>query len=520
VRVTPGAGGGHGGTTGSPATGSAGAGPLAQVAPAIETFAARRPRSWPSRPELAVVLVAAAVFSWNVGTPSPWWDEAVTRDVISRPVADIVALAGNVDLVHLTYYLLMHALTGGGAGFVALRVVSVVASALTAGLLVRLGRQLDQPLVGVCAGLLYTVAPMTSRYAQEARSYALVTLAATASTVALLHATRRPWRRARWLCYALLVVGSGLLNLISVLILLPHLVYLSVMVDRPTRRRWAVAAGAALLVLLPFAVGASRQSGQLSWLPPPGLYSLTHFLLSQYAAGLMAVLLVALAVAGLRPRDSDHPATNREALLLGAAWALLPPVALWLVSQVHPLFDWRYVIFCLPGSALAIASLATLLRPVGTAVVVTALAIGGLHMQHVYRRPAIGHAEDLRGAAQFVADGARPGDGVLFLPGDRRVVALAYPDAFRQVDDLALARDPISSRTLYGVESGPTRLAAAMRTISRIWVVTGDPRLGEVSTPTEAEKQRLLASGFRLAGTQQTYKLRVLLYVRVTATGH
>lgn len=519
VRVTPGAGGGQ---AGPPPDAPTGARPIStpvsasEVTPSAPSMPAGRSRLWLRAPraELAVTLVAAAVFGWKVGTPSPWWDEGVTRDVVSRPVADIVALAGQVDLVHVAYYLLMHALTGGDAGFTALRLVSVLAAAVTAGLLVRIGRQLDQPVVGVVAGLLYVAAPLASRYAQEARSYALVTLVATASTVVLLAAVRRPWRTGRWVGYTLLVLTSGLLNLLSVLVLLPHLVHVLTVADRPTRRRWLVAAAAAVAGLLPLVLGASRQRGQLDWLPRPDLSDLTHFLMAQYAAGLMSVLLVALAVAGLRPGSGNHPTTHRETLVLGLAWALLPPVTLWLVSQVHPLYDWRYVVFCLPGSALAIASLATLLRPAGTVVVVVALAIGGLHMQGVYRRPAIGHAEDVRGAAAVIGSEGLPGDGVLFLPATRRLVALAYPEDFRQVDDLALRVDPTTSRTLFGVEMPPSKLAAAMRDRQRIWVVTGDPRLGEVGSTDEAEKRLLLAGSYRLVSTRQLYKFRVELYVR------
>lgn len=486
-------------------------GPAPGPAPGIPTGRPRGRR--PSRAEVAVTLVAGSVFAYQVGRPSPWWDEGVTRDVVSRPVADILALAGNVDLVHVAYYLLMHALVGGDAGFTALRTVSVVAAALTAGLLVRIGRQLHQPPVGVCAGLLFAAMPLASRYAQEARSYALVTLLATASTVALLAAVRQPWRRRRWVLYAALVAAAGLLNLLSVLVLLPHLVHVVTAADRPTRKRWLLAGTGAATALLPLVVGASRQGEQLDWLPRPDLDDLTHFLMAQYAAGLMSVLLVALAVAGLRSRDG-HPRTHRETLVLGLAWALLPPVVLWTVSQVHPLYDWRYVVFCLPGSALAIASLATQLRPAGTAVVVVALAVGGLHMNEVYRRPAIGHAEDIRGTAQVIGQEGQPGDGVLFLPASRRLVALAYPEYFAEVDDLALRVSPTASRTLFGEEVGPSALAAALRNRQRVWVVTGDPRLGEVSTTAEVEKRLLLASSYRLVSTRDLYRFRVELYVR------
>lgn len=464
-------------------------------------------------PEAGVTLAAIALFSWRVGSASPWWDEAITREVTARPFADIVRLTTHIDLVHLAYYAIVHALTDG-SGITAIRMVSVVAAAITAGLLVRIGRELGQLAVGVCAGLLYTVAPLASRYAQEARSYALVTAAATAATVVLLRALRRPWRRRGWVAYSGLLVLTGLLNLLALTLVLAHLVYVHSEAPQPVRRRWRLATAAALACLLPLMIAASRQRDQVDWLPRPRPSALVGFFTAQYAAWLIVALLVALAVVGLRPSTSSQPATHRQALLLGVSWAVVPPVALWIFSQLDPMFDWRYVVFCLPGTALAIASLATLLRPSGAAVLVVALTIGGWHMQHVYRRPATGHAEDVRGAAGLIEAGARPGDAVVFLPSSRRIVELAYPEDFRNVEDVALQVDPTTSATLWGVEGDPAFLAAALRTHDRVWVVTGPPRLGEEPTTIEQEKMRMLGGGYRLAQVGEAVRYDVLLYLR------
>jgi mannosyltransferase len=145
---------------------------------------------------------------------------------------------------------------------------------------------------------------------------------------------------------------------------------------------------------------------------------------------------------------------------------------------------------------------------------VTVLALGGLHMQHVYRYPVIGHAEDVRGAATAVATGARPGDAVLFLPVSRRVVALAYPDAFQGVDDVALARTAQESATLWGVEVPADQVAHALHRRQRVWVVTGPARFGEEADLTDKEKERLLYNGYRLAGVTFTRSYEVRLYER------
>ena len=113
--------------------------------------------------EALIGLFALVVFGWRVRQASPWFDEAVTRDVTSRPGSGIVDLAEHVDLVHTAYYLLVHAILGASTTVTPIRLISVVAAALTAVLLVRLGRELGSTRVAVAAGLLWTVAPLASR---------------------------------------------------------------------------------------------------------------------------------------------------------------------------------------------------------------------------------------------------------------------------------------------------------------------------------------------------------------------
>jgi mannosyltransferase len=462
----------------------------------------------PGYAEILIGLLSAALFTWRVDRPSPWFDEAITRDVASRSAPEIAGLAEHVDLVHTTYYLLVHAVLGMSASVTPIRLLSVVAAALTAVLLVRLGRELDSARVGVAAGLLWTVAPLVTRYAQEARPYAMVALAATAATLALIRVCRRPWLPGRFVVYAVSLVILGLLNVVALLLLVVHLTYVLTTSAAPVRRRWFLTVAGALAVMSPLLIGAAGQSEQVSWLPRPRLEQLTGFLLAEYAVGLLTLGLLAVAIAGL------GRGTHSPALCLGLSWALLPPVILWTVSQVHPLYDWRYVFFTVPGSALALASLATLLRRRWMVALIIVLAIGGAHMQNVYRYRASGHAEDLRGAAQAVAQGSRPGDAVLFLPESRRVVEQAYPDDFRGVDDVSLARTAEESATLLGVEISADELAAALKGRTRVWLVTGPARYGEVPVRSDLEKERLLYNGYRLTGVTFTHSYEVRLYER------
>jgi mannosyltransferase len=287
-----------------------------------------------------------------------------------------------------------------------------------------------------------------------------------------------------------------------------HLTYVLATSSAAVRRRWYLSVAGALATLSPLLIASTRQREQVSWLPRPELYRLTDFLLAEYAVGFLVLVPLVWAIAGI------GRGTHNPALGLGLAWALLPPVILWTVSQVHPLYDWRYVFFTVPGSALALASLSTLVRLRSMIAVVAVLAIGGLHMQNVYRYAATGHAEDLRGAARTIAEGGRSGDAVLFLPATRRVVEQAFPDDFRAVDDVALARSAEESTTLLGVEIPASELPEALRGRPRVWLVTGPPRYGERPDRSDLEKQRLLYNGYRLAGVSFHPRYEVRLYER------
>ena len=94
-------------------------------------------------------------------------------------------LVGNIDLVHAGYYVIMSVLTTvTGDSTTALRLPSVIAIGLTAGLVTLIGRRLFDTPVGVLAGLVFALSAVYRcvSAAQEARWYTLVTLVAVAAT--------------------------------------------------------------------------------------------------------------------------------------------------------------------------------------------------------------------------------------------------------------------------------------------------------------------------------------------------
>jgi len=441
-------------------------------------------------------------------------------------VPDILALTREQDLVHLAYYLLIHPLLLLDHSITPVRVVSVGGAVLTAVLVVRIGRALAGWPVGLASGLLLVASPTASRYAQEARSFSLVAAAVALSTLLLIRGTERTVARTRsfwwWAGYVVLLVVVALGNLLGLLCLLGQAVYV---VTTPRRYRpllvgqWLACVAAAGIALMPFVHSAAGQTQQVSWLLRPGTAQLVGMLsLVWTPAGAAAALLVLAIVAVVR-RGS---AGARRALAVGLAWGVLPPLVLWAVAQVKPLYHEHYLFAQAGGAALAVGSLAGVRlrrRParhqlgtraggdvpsahdsaaygldgagsgpastqvqartgagralrVGLAAALPAIVLGaaGLPQQVAYRQ-AIGHGEDIPAVARSVDAQARPGDAIVYLPYWLRLLAMAYPVP-QGVDEVALARTGEQSASITGEVVGPAQALDRLAGRCRVLVVT------------------------------------------------
>ncbi|GAB6900463.1 glycosyltransferase family 39 protein [Kineosporia succinea] len=462
------------------------------------------------------LTVALAVFSWRVRSPSPWWDEAVTRYAVGLSLPDLADMISRVDLVHALYYLAGHILylllgrpDDSNQIYLALRLLSVLASSFTALILFRLGRNLGGPAVAVLAVAFYVISPFALRYAQEARSYALVSMFATLAVLLLVRWTRTGEARLLRLSSASLALAT-LLNEISALTVLPLAVVC--LLARPSGfRRWLLSGGVALAVASPLVLFSLGQSGQVSWLysPTPTMYAdFSRYLWgSATAAGLVTVIAAGLVWRGRTRVAASGPQLT---MLVGLSMSLLPSAVLWVVSQVEPVFVPRYLVFVLPGACLVAAGLAACLPRAGAVIMVAALFLTGFSLQDAYRQPVTGHGEDIRGAAEALGAQARAGDAVVFLPRDRRVVSMGYPERFDGVADVALAGRYDS---IYGSEVGPDVLTQRLAGRSRVWVVSGKQRLGDTLTATDEKKQEILGRGYAPVSVFNTRTYSAVLYV-------
>ncbi|MFF4161343.1 glycosyltransferase family 39 protein [Streptomyces sp. NPDC001678] len=487
-------------------------------------------RGLPAAVPLAVIVPAAVMLLlglWGLDRGTMWRDEAATFQVARRSTGEILRLLGHVDAVHGLYYLLMRPVLALRADETMLRLPSVVAAAVTAGLIGAIGCRLARPRVGLWAGLLYAATPFVGHYAQEGRSYALVAAGGALATWLLLEAVERG-SPGRWAGYGAVVTVTALLHEFAILLLAAHgLTLLLSRVPGRAWRGWGSAAVAACAVLAPLAVLSQGQSEQVSWLRTPG-YEQAKALLHAFAGpgeAVVAGVVALMAVAVLAPLPRTGPL---RLTVVALPLAVVPPVLLYAASQWQPLFLDRYLLFCLAGVPLLAAAGAERLlgllpwprvaAAAGVAAVVVVF-VAQLPFQERERLPS-SRGDELARVAAAVGRTARPGDAVLFLPLHERRISLAYPAAFGGLRDLTLKKSPAASGTLYGQEVGAGELRSRLWGLSRgtrVWVVADTTTVG---TPwfraqrAESAKTRELDALYREESTVFVRGGAVSLYLR------
>ncbi|WP_145882590.1 glycosyltransferase family 39 protein [Streptomyces sp. BK340] len=490
-------------------------------------------------------LVMLGLGLWGLDRGGMWRDEAVTFQVARRTVPQIWRLLHGVDAVHGLYYLLMHAVLGVRSGEVVLRLPSVCAAALTAGLVAGLGTRLVRPRVGLWAGLLYAITPIAGHYAQEGRSYALVAAGATGATLLFVGAVRS----GSWRAYGVVLGLTCWLHEFAVLLLLAHAVSLALArVGARVWRGWGCTAGAVGVALVPMVLVSRAQSAQVAWLREPTWTT---------AGGLLRTFLgptdgvywacLGLAVVGLVGLVGRRGEVTCAGVALPSA--VLPPAVLMLVSQVSPLYVDRYVLYALSGAPLLVAAGAERVAGVAgrlwsagrpqrhprpapppktgpragsfllplTGVLLIALALS--HQLPLLRgdRDPGRRPDDLAVVARVAGRQVRDGDSVLFMPAQTRNAALAYPGAFRGVRDVALAESGAGSGSLYGREVGAETLLRRMAGLDRVWVVADRDLLAghwRPGSPVERAKLAVLAERFVPGEESVQGDVTVRLYVR------
>jgi mannosyltransferase len=474
-------------------------------------------RGLPGWVVVAVPAVAELVIGgYRLSGPALWRDEAYTIDASSRSSGEIFALLRHVDAVHGLYYLLMHLVIAVlGASAQAIRLPSLVAATVAASLTAVLGRRLARvaalpapSFTGMLAGVGLAALPQTTFYAQDARPYAMVMMCAVAATYLLVRAVA-DGRPGWWAGYCAALAVTGALNLFALLLVGAHALTLLTVWGRVRQWRWLAAVAAAALALSPVIYYGYLQRGAVGWLTKPGPHAIARLTASFAGSKTLAPLVAAIALCGVIggwPRRGGRELTPAA---VAVPWLLLPAAVLLAVSQIHPVYDARYVAFSLPALALLVAAgLSWLARaaarsPLAQAgarlawapAILIIILVGALLVrpQWAVRQP---HSrQDNSKVAAIIAANERPGDAILYIPSRLRATKYPYTAVWARLRDIALARSPAASANLAGTQVSPAVLTQRFRGVDRAWLVT------QRSVPHEALHRRKTQAELRLVGT-------------------
>jgi mannosyltransferase len=490
-----------------------------------------RPDPGPAWLPLVPALVTLLIGLYKITGPSFTRDESATLAAVHRSFPQLVRMLGHVDVVHGAYYALIWVVVRiGGSGEFAVRLPSAIAMAIAAAMVTILGRRLVSAWAGLAAGLTFAFLPQVSWFAENAREGAVLTALACAASYCLLRALQQDTARGRWLvAYGVTLVALGLTNLFGLLLVVAHAVTLAwsrrqYRVGRGFVLRWAAAVAAALILVSPVAVVGYSELRQIHWIKPPGLYSLLSVerLVGDTFLFLVVLVVVACAVVvstglvGTKLASTGADGPRRPAhwpaglLSMALPWLLLPPAILLTASAIHPVYIFRYIVYCIPAAALLIgAALAALGRYAGP-VALAVIVLAGLHSQLAERR-ADGHDVNIRRADHLVARHARPGDALLNISAQtgprkgsgQRTLEGAYPYGLARLRDISAGASPQQSATLGGTYASAAVIRQRLTHVTRLWVV-------EWTTPKPVPV--LDGLGFRLIHSWDVKGLWLRLY--------
>jgi mannosyltransferase len=413
-----------------------------------------------------------------------------------RSLPSLFRMLGNVDAVHGTYYVILHFwIDAFGATEFSTRLPSAIAIGVATAGIYLLARRLTDTTVATISALVFVVLPRVTYMGAEARSTAMATAIAVWLTVLLVQIVRREatgrTARARiWSGYAVLL-AAGIYMFLYVVLLVPVFALTAFLLShRGAHRRrvlsdWAVASAAALLLALPVILAGVNQREQIAFIGRRPETSVLDAAVKQWFGNvplaILAWLLIGVAmVTGylLRARLAATPAT-RKTLDIALAWMLFPSAVLLFGTHfVTPMYSLRYLSMSTPAAAIAVGIGIAWFRPRWAQASVMVLILSLMLPLYQAQRGDYGKngGSDWRQVADIVRAGAQPGDAIVFDESVRpsrkpRLAMHLYPEAFRGMRDVTLARAYDATGSLWDVTAPLVSVGERLTGTTTAWVL-------------------------------------------------
>jgi mannosyltransferase len=487
-----------------------------------------------------IVLVAAMLRIHGIAAKSFWLDEGISVGIARLPWAQFWYIVWHREANMALYYLLLRVWLvlrfshhGASEGYI--RGLSVLFSVATVPVIYALGSRLFGRTAGLVAAWLLAINAYHIRYAQEARSYALVVLLATLATWILVRNLQDPSNgrsRFRWLEYSVVCALTIYSHFFGALVVAAHGVaflflprHKAPWTDYLRSLRWLA------YMMIPVAwIAVTVGGGSMKWIPPVSVGAVIQFCAQMAGNGgywLLALYAMVICVSAYFEWRSAKSAGNEGSAISGwsykllFAWLFVPLAIVLAGSTFRPMFMARYLIFSLPALVLAVAGGIEWFRPRKVAWVfiaaITALCFLGTFSY--YRQDFDLERDDWRAATSYVLGHALPGDGAFFYIGSGRLPFEYYVSLRRPApawpEDLIAANGGDwaykDSLNAYLADA----LANTKPAGDRLWLVLSQDR-GVSGQPREESVMlsALYGKGRRLIDERRISGITILLYSR------
>jgi len=152
-----------------------------------------------------------------------FWCDEVSSVLTSRYSLEELLYHASFDVHPPFYYLLLHGwMMLFGDGMFATRALSVLFGVISVALTFKLVRLIANERMALLAGWFAAIMPMSVRYSQEARMYALLGCLVIASTIVLVLWLKQPGRHRYLVAYTLLMTLGFYTHYFMIFILLTH----------------------------------------------------------------------------------------------------------------------------------------------------------------------------------------------------------------------------------------------------------------------------------------------------------
>ncbi len=429
---------------------------------------------------MGLLVLAAVLRFYRIDAQSLWYDEGNSARIAERSVQLIIEGAAG-DIHPPLYYLSLKVWRGTfGSSEAALRAFSALCGVLTVGLTYLIGREWFNPRSATLAGFIVALSPFGVYYSQETRMYALLALAAAASTWALSPLLMgQSWPKARATIYTLATaIGLYTQYAYPFVMLAQGLCFVlaikPIQSQRPDRFigiiPYIITNLIALAVFAPWLPIAIRQIR--GWTVAPQDYALWPAVLDclrwisvgrtlpQAEAALpMLVFAAFMLIALLRAQSAPRPLMPWLTLILFAL-----PVTLLFAFKLYRDAYLKFLLVCVPPMALLIGHGVAQIVDLVTCKVwevesaklkvqstLSAFAfllftlLSFASLWNLYFNPSDAR-DDYRGIARQLATDSRQDDAILFLaPNQWEVFTYYWPDVSKT---FPLTYRPLSETTV------------------------------------------------------------------------